>query len=529
MVLLLFLYACSTTSIGEYENSQDILRLFSGDLREDWTSGLEIIQKDVNERYFITLFTLYLDEKYSDIKKELVTLIQFYEKNINIDYSKVLDLINSPEDVLLLTELVGSFDDTQIIKYSKTIFVKKTPYRDLLLEELGLNILQFNHVLELFNSDVLGIKSGVLYSTGFMKSDEINSWIVERLFDESEELSSGAVFSLSRHGNSGYSLLSKNLLKLSDRLIPISIDLLIYNKFIEAYDYFPDLLINKNDIVAEKIFAAYENLGTKGSFYILKSLTNAHNDYKLQLLKLLEKIDNSPYLGDIYYLLENKDLQPYIIDLYFRSKSFYLIQKLLISGTYGLEDKIITFGVESGSELLFQNRVISEFTLKYFINKLTFKKVKSYFEIIGFDDNYIDDYESILSIYNDLSFIDSVEKENGVVNYISRYFELEQVNLIADQELAQFYKGMENWLEDGDFSNLEQSLEIKEANNPEGNSIEQEKSDYLKSLIKENREIINKYESSKLNIIRSYRNLTFRLKNFGRDLIFDSGYISLIE
>ena len=185
--------------------------------------------------------------------------------------------------------------------------------------------------------------------------------------------------------------------------------------------------------------------------------------------------------------------------------------------------------MNSNSDLLFRNTQLSNFTIQYFLDNYEFNIVNSYFEEIGFDKNYIDDYESVEKIYEGLKYMLSVEIQNGDVDFVSKYFELEQTKLIAQKEQTIFYQGMENWLESGDIADLEQSLSVKKANVPGDLSIEDEKKEFLKSLTFEDRDVILKYENTKISIQRHYRNLTYRLKRFGKKLISDEGYLLLIE
>lgn len=529
ILFLLVLYSCSTTPDSDYDNSIPIIDFFEGNVRDNWISGLELIKNEVNEDYIILLFRLYLDIKYKSIQKELIPLIRLYVKNSSPDYEQVLKLLKTPADALSLSELIKGFGHDEIIKYSNIVFESELDQRDALLTNLGSFILEYTHVLELFDTGNKKIKSRLLYSTGFMKSNEINNWLVERLYDTDDELSSAAVFSLSRHGNAGYSLLAENLNSLSDRLILISIDLLIHNKVDEVYAYFPDLLITKNDLVAKKILDGYKNLGKKGFDYIIDSLKVSHIDYRIQLLEILEGIENIDYFNKIYFLLENPELQSYIIDLYFRNGAYYLIQNLLTSSKYDLQDEIILYAIVNSSNLIFKNKILSNFSLNYFLENFDFERVKLYFEMIGFDNNYVDDYESVLHIYEGLNYMGSIEGQNGDVDFISKYFELEQSILIAESELSIFYQGMERWLESGDIADLDRSLSIKETHNPGSVSIQDKKDEFIKSLSPIDRDTILNYENTKNSIQGYYRNLTYRLKSFGYKIVSDKDYLFLLD
>lgn len=529
ILFLLVLYSCSTTPDSDYDNSIPIIDFFEGNVRDNWISGLELIKNEVNEDYIILLFRLYLDIKYKSIQKELIPLIRLYVKNSSPDYEQVLKLLKTPADALSLSELIKGFGHDEIIKYSNIVFESELDQRDALLTNLGSFILEYTHVLELFDTGNKKIKSRLLYSTGFMKSNEINNWLVERLYDTDDELSSAAVFSLSRHGNAGYSLLAENLNSLSDRLILISIDLLIHNKVDEVYAYFPDLLITKNDLVAKKILDGYKNLGKKGFDYIIDSLKVSHIDYRIQLLEILEGIENIDYFNKIYFLLENPELQSYIIDLYFRNGAYYLIQNLLTSSKYDLQDEIILYAIVNSSNLIFKNKILSNFSLNYFLENFDFERVKLYFEMIGFDNNYVDDYESVLHMYEGLNYMGSIEGQNGDVDFISKYFELEQSILIAESELSIFYQGMERWLESGDIADLDRSLSIKETHNPGSVSIQDKKDEFIKSLSPIDRDTILNYENTKNSIQGYYRNLTYRLKSFGYKIVSDKDYLFLLD
>ncbi|QEN05031.1 hypothetical protein EW093_10015 [Thiospirochaeta perfilievii] len=442
---------------------------------------------------------------------------------------ELISRVDSIKSVELLTDLVVGLDDTEVNLYSVGLFNNNSQYRDLFLQMLGSDILKYTNVVELFDTLNKEEKLGLIFAVGFMSNPSINNWLVSALYNKDDDISSSAVFALSKRGSSGYRLLAENLIDLSDRIKMISLDLLTYNKVYAVYDKFPELLTTKNDLIAKKIFNVYRSLGERAELYILNSLKLAHKDYLLQLLEILDDLENKDYLGNIYYLIDNPLVQGKIIELYFNNESVYLLRKILLSQEIEVVDMVIDYAIKNNSVLLFANKQISDLVLSNFLSHYQTSSVIGYFESIGIDNNYIDDYQSLETIYRAIAVLKDVEGKNGEVDYISKYFEFEQSQVIAQQELSIFYNGMKSWLKSGNIEDLDRSLAIKSAKNASSGSIEDEKRSFVDALTEDERSILLSYEKSKKDISRNYRTLSFRLKYFAQKIINESGYQHLIE
>lgn len=502
---------------------------FNGGFEEDWLKGLGYIKNNTDQGHLALLVTLYLDDKYTSIHDRVALLIIDFFNREDFDISVLLNYIKTSNDSKAICILVDNLNDDYILRFSEAVYKSNIDMRSKLIEDLGRYVLDYQNVLYLYFINNKSIKSGVLSSAGFINDDEIYDWLVDRLYEADEEISSGAVFALSKHGTKGFSFLAKNLVFLSNRLKLITIDLLSFNKVEEAYSYYARLLINPSQLITERVLNSYKELGLKGVDYILDALTICHPGVKLQLLGLLDLVPGTDYLSRVTFLLEYPDIQEYIIDLYYKKNAIGIIKELLLKGDYSVEDKIVDYGIKNSSSLLFYDQLLESFSLEYFLENYDSLEIKEYLSSIGQEDNYIEDYDHLVDIYADLEIVDSFGKSNGEVEYITRYFEIEQKKSISQQESKLFYQNMESWLETGEQKYLNSSQALKNADNPNASGIETEKQLFFDSIEPENVLSIIKYEEAIKNIKTSYRKLTFRLKDFGDLMISHKGYDYLIK
>lgn len=531
--LILFLFlgltSCATDKLDASSNINDIKMYFNGGFEEDWLKGLGYIKNNTEQGHLALLVTLFLDDKYSSIHDRVGLLIIDFFNREDFDISVLLNYIKTSNDSKAICMLVDNLNNDYILSFSEAVYKSNIDMRLKLIEDLGRYVLDYQNVLYLYFLNNKSIKSGVLSSSGFINDDDIYDWLVDRLYEADEEISSGAVFALSKHGTKGFSFLAKNLVFLSNRLKLITIDLLSFNKVEEAYSYYARLLINPSQLITERVLNSYKELGLKGVDYILDALTICHPGVKLQLLELLDLIPGTDYLASVTFLLEYPDIQEYIIDLYYQKNAIGIIKDLLLKGYYSVEDKVVDYGIKNRSTLLFYDQSLESFTLEYFLENYDSLEVKEYLRVIGQEENYIEDYDYLVDIYADLQIVDSFGELNREVEYVTRYFELEQKKSISQQESKLFYQNMESWLETGDQKYLDSSQSLKNADNPNASVIETEKQLFYDSIEPANVLSIIEYEDAIKNIKNNYRKLTFRLKDFGDLMISDKGYDYLIE
>ncbi|MGL1892360.1 MAG: hypothetical protein OCD02_12080 [Spirochaetaceae bacterium] len=523
-VLPLFLLSCRSTPSETYESR--ISEYFNNNDINDWLAGLELINK-TPENQFILLYEVYLDPKFSLIRDEVADTILGTMDRQNYVFPDVIFLVQNSEQVLLITQLASKFRMPDKLRFSETCYLlESSDIKSELLQGLGETVLDYSNALNLYISDEILVKAGVIQSAGYIVGTEVQHWLVERLYEENTELSTGAVFSLSKHGSYGLSLLAKNLLYLSNRLILVSLDILSFNKVEDAYPLFAELLVTRNELIEATVVKAYSDLGLKGKDYIVDALRICHPEIRLTLLNLLNNIGENDFLEEILYLIEYPELQKFILELYFNNSAVDLIREVLLN--YNLDKIVINYAIQNNDKILFNDYSLTEYTLNYFLLNYDPEIVYNYFTAIGFEDNYINDYSFMVEIFNELNYIEEIDSLNGEIEYVTKYFELEDSSALAQKENETFFKGMENWLETKDNIFLDESLAVRETNNPRSIQIRDLKKIYLKSLNEEQYFKISDYEKSKKNVVANYRKLTYRLKDFARTHIYHRGYLSLL-
>lgn len=529
LFLILIFTSCVTDEQAKSLKLSDVKLFFNGSVEDEWLKGLGYIKKNSEQGHLNILLSLYLDDKYKSIQDAIRLLIIDFFNRDDYDISILLNFVKTSSDSESICLLINNFNIDEVLSFVQVVYKSEIDMRSQLIEDIGRYNLDFQNVLYLYSLDDIDIKLGVLSSSGFINHEEIYDWLVDRLYENDEALSSAAVFTLSKHGTRGFSYLAKNLAFISNRLKLVTIDLLSFNKVEEAYGYYARLLVNPSQLVTERVIRSYKTLGLKGVKYILDALEISSYGVKLQLLELLEEIPGADYLSRISFLLEYPDTQEYIIDLYFRQNAVGFIKDLLLKGDYSVQDKVIEYGVQNRSNILIKDTSLEYFSLRYFLENYEQEIILEYLRDIDTEDNYIEDYEFLVEINTSLKFIDDFGKLNGEIEYITKYFELEQKKSISQQESKLFYKNMESWLETGDNDFLNSSLSLKNADNPNISGVENEKILFLDQLDANDALEIMKYEDSIKKIKVDYRKLTFRLKEFAHLFISQKGYYYLIE
>ncbi len=526
ILLILNLYSCKTNEKGD--DFVNIETYFSGEIGDVWVAGLDLMMGNPKKEYLPLLYTLYFDKKFKVIRTKVLEVLYEYFNIFNIEFTEFVSVVDSVDKVDLAIDLVSGLEKYDITSFSNSVYLSPTSeIKNTLIQEIGGSLLDYSIVLDLYSTDNRDIKSGVLLSAGYIHNEDVRNWLVEKLYDEDDIVSSGAVFSLSKHGSVGFSLLAQNMVNLSNRLILISIDLLTFNKVVEAYQYFPILLVEPNDLIASSVLKSYDGLDKNSIYHIIDALKICHPDLRLPLLKLLEKFDGKEYMTKISFLLEYSQTRFYIIDLYFRNAAKILIRNILAEDKYGVSQFIIDYAIEKSSGLLFEDILLSQYTLKYFLSNLDLETVQTHFNKIGFDNNYLNDYSHLFNINASINIIESFEVLNGEIDYISDYFEMEQSLKLANRESEAFFKGMENWIETQNDEFLEQSISIKK--NTHSSDVVVDYENFLNTLNDSELQSILSYEKAKKDVILNYRKLTYRLKQFGFTFIENSSYSHLLD
>ena len=529
IVTLLTLYSCITDNNSLNTRNRAINNSFKGDEKSDWLESLETIRLTARYDDLYILIPLLFDDKYDDINSEISTLISELFYLFNYDSSFFLEFVNSSDESLAICSFINYLDYNDIISFSRDVYGSSLDFRSNLIEDLGRNTLNYERILDLYLLGDKVSKVGAIHSAAYINDENIINWLIDRLYEDDNEISSAAVFSLSKKGSVGFSKLAQNLVFLSNRLKLIVVDLLSFNKVEEAYSYYSRLLINPNDLITDRVITSYKNLGVKAVDYIIDALIIGHPGTKLKLLELLYDIPGLDYLNRLTFLLEYTYMQEALIEFFYSKSAYGIIEELLLRNDYGVDSKIFDYGVEHRYEFLVKNKSLESFTINYFLNNYALDDVVLYFNELGLEQNYVEDYENIVDVYNSIEKIEAFGKLNGEVDFITRYFELEQQVSISNKENKLFYDNMQNWLETGDDSFLEDSLILKNSDKPYTMSIEDEKKSFVESLSVDDRELITEYETALRSIKTDYRKVTFRLKDFTKNMIFQRGYSYLIN
>lgn len=529
LLLIFVLSSCVSNNIEQTTTTVNVDSFFKGGEEDEWLEGIHYLKESIDEKSFYTLLGYYLDDKFEIIHESMRLLLLNMANRYSLDFDVIISYAENSIDSKRICELINDFSHDDSLLFAKAVYKSELEARPQLIEDLGNYVLDYDDVITLYATNDKNVKTGVLSSTGVIDDLAIYDWLVERLYESDEELSSAAVFSLSKHGNTGFSYLAKNLVSLSNRLILISIDLLTFNKVKEAYVYYSHLLQEPNDLITERVLKSYKSLGLQGVDYIIDALILSHPGVKMELLELLESISGADYLNRVLFLLDTEEFQDYLIDLCFKKADVDIIESLLVRGDFSVEQKVVYYAIENRLDLLITEEELTYFTLNYFLENYERDVITSYFEDLGYESNYIEDYNHLLTIYNNLNAIDAFEQLNGEVEYVTRYFEIEHNIDLAVQEDKLFYQNMEDWLETGEYDLLENSLALKRSSDQDSAAFVSEKEFFLQTLSEADVEHISSYEKSLINIKINYRNLTFRLKSFGRYLITRRGFYYIIK
>lgn len=530
LFLLIIVLSCRSTS-PQVDNETYIEGLFSGEIVDEWVKSLNLLRDNTDPEYIDKLFRVYLNSKYDPIRDNLGLLIAQYIEKYDYDMTNIVNIVNTVNEAELLIELAVKLRAKYIEKLVLIIYnMESSEIRTKLVELIGKELIDETYLDPLFNRDdkvvQLGIVSSCAYMTDEAYGDVVRVWLKDKLFLEDEEISSNALFSLSKHGSPGFLLLADNLLIISPRLQLVAIDILTFNKVSRAYPYYADLLNGRNPLLVKRVLNAYKGFSKKNDIYLIDALRNAHPDLTMEILTILKEKRDDDILPLIEFLIEREDMVQEVIDLAYERSSWDFLNKYVLSEDKMLKDLIIRYGVNISSEYLFLDRKIKNITLKYFLEEYDLSTVLGYLNSIDEDEKFINDYIILHSINRDLLEIESFELKNGVDPVVTHYFELEQKKILAKSLSDNFFNDMEMWLKNGDDTLLKTETLNQDL---AGGNLKDERDEFLNSLEEDRKEEILLYESSKLSVLSSYRQITYRLKSFSENYIIDKGFRHLIK
>lgn len=530
VLVFILLLSCSSTKDVKSMGESPLDVYFQGTVVKRWDKGLAILIDEPDPSYFGDLFYLYLSLKYEPIRDQIEDIILKYLDEFECDFNLALGEMETEEHVETVFTLAQKWEKEDYNNYIKAILISPpSPVRDYQMEVIANNLTSFKSMLSLYNSGSRALQLGVIGVAAYSREESVLYWLVGKLLDSDEEIGASALFSLSKHGSRGFKLIADNLLTLSLRLKLSAIELLTFNKEERVLLYFSSLLNTEEDLLESSVLKSFTSFEQKADSYIIDSVKRSDGELKLKLFNILKERSYNNHLRSMTELLYDIELRGEIIDLLYEKRADDIIVDLFLKKDSQLSELIVNKAMERESDLLFSSSASTDYILLYLIENLDYEDSRAYLEAIGFDDNYIRDYKLSRSIYKSLIIVRDFEKLNGEEEFVTRFFELEQNKSLADKEEESFYKGLEMWLETGDKKFLDQSVIVKNSSDPMNRDVGEQADLFLESLQDSERDLIDLYSSSKLNIVFDYKKLTYRLKRFNHDLIYQYGYQSLIE
>lgn len=525
---VLLITSCTTGRISDGKSVSEVY--FKGNVVRHWEKGLDYLKDNPESEYLREILQLYLNDKFVEIREELGKIINYYIDTFDIDYNIFIEEMYTRERVELVLFLSREWLLINTTDLAEAVYISAPgDLRTYSIEILGREVLEYKHILLLYNNSDKNIRMGAISSAGYILEEIVLNWLGMKLFDSDEETALASIFSISKHGRQGFELLANSITRLNSRLKLTIIDILTSNKVEAVLRYYPEMLLDEDSLISDRIIKSIRDFGKKADGIIIKALESVSEDKKISLLKILETRQGNYYFRDILFLLEYPNVRDYVIDIYFKNSARELIKEIVLIDYPDLQGSIVNYAIKNNSDIIFYDDELKKSTLYYFLESLDFVTIFNYFVDVGFEDEFIDDYVLVNTINSALQKIEYIEKLNGVDKDVTKYFELEQDKFLAEKEARDFYQGLENWLETGDNKFLDQSASIKESNSPRYISLKKEKEDFMNSLSEEKQASFYDYEESKLRVVYDYRQLTYRLKDFGQDLIVSKGFQDLIK
>ena len=530
LILTLVFLSCKT------QQSTDVITFksyFDSASIESWKDGVEYFRLNMDKNSVDDMLSIYLDNKFSSVKDKIEELLESYFTTFDPRYDNLLTLLENRDDNSSLLALVSTFEDQNIINFAKALYKQPaSESKSKLSEDLGRTVLNLSYVKLLYNDKDKNVLLGTIFSAGYISGTEIMTWLVARILDNDSELSSNAIFALSKHGSSGFNLLANNLEELPSRLIIPALDILSFNKVPRLYLHLSALLIRSEPLLETQILKVYSTLGKTGYKYILEGLYVGDLEAQRYLIDLLVERDDPAFVDDILFLVNTKELQSKIVEICFKKERLDILNDLLFLPKYqnlNLGSLIVNYGLFNKSSLLFADKRISNYSLEFFLTNVSKEKVLDYFLALDFDDKYIRDYVLVFSIQQAIVEIKKVEDLRKNNSVIAKYFELESEQRSTDREAEEFYSAMRQWLSTRDDAFLDKSLRIKKSRGYDEQIVSDKKKAYFDTISAENMDILKVYEDDKVGIVTSYHQLTYRLKYLGQRIIYNRGFLYLIE
>ncbi|MBN2617355.1 MAG: hypothetical protein JXR64_03475 [Spirochaetales bacterium] len=529
LIAIILLVSLSCTSLNRVDNevSQDIANYFSGDLVDEWLYGLSLFEKNRDKIYINSLVSIYLDNKFEEIEPQLKSVLIQYFNSYTYDFITITPLFDTPEKIDKFSNVFRGFSIENKVLFFNSIYTENSVYKSKFIEVYSKH-LTIDLIDELYRSSVKGIQLGAIYSAGYITGSGVLDWLEDKLKADNDEILSATILSLSKQGQAGFLIISRNLINLPDRLKITVIDLLTFNKITVAYDYYVLMLENSSKLVSDRILLSFKNIGLKAVPYLIDALIIGNKDLAIPILDILSNIDGAEYLIKTMPLLLDENLHDYLIKLYFKEEALNILEDLIINNSYNIENKTIKYGFDIRSDLFFRDKNLSNHILGFFLTNYSLDDVVLYLRDIGRESKYIEDYRDLVEINYCINNMMEIESLNGEIDYITSFFEIEKEKVQQEKESELFFDGMEKWLETGDKKYLNDSENIKK-NNAGLLSIEDKKSKLYNSLSESDRDVLILYERNRTDLVSRYRSLTFRLKDYGRNLIIRNGYFDLIK
>lgn len=531
-VLILISLSCKTTeeqSPGTSVEKLDKMRLevqISEDSVEEWLSALEFIESTRGTAYLPFLVDLITEEKYLSVRQEALRVMgQFPSESIKAVERGILgDNFNKS---LVLLQAVKQWDKDVYYSYMQLLFARgDSDTRKKYAEYYGQKDGSFFRLKEIYRESEGPGREMVFTAASYMDTNEVRQWLMSVILVGKEGDALPALFSLSRHGEKGFSLLAENLLKMNERIQPICVDLLTFNRVVEAYPQFLILLQKQRGVLQDKILTHFARLDDSVTPYLIEGVKISTGEIRLELLKLLGKYTPTEELKELVLLLESDEAETVslVTDLLFRAgREDLLTEKLENSDNVLL---IFESCIRNRYPFLIENRLLQNKTLMYLLSEMDYFDSLDYLRGIRSDERFIKDYAQVFVIFK------AVERINAIVlggyEDLDYYFLLKDEVGLTDEVSSLFYSYMEQWVQTGELHFLDKADELKKNRSSEALSARKELSLYYDTLSEESRELLRVVDSSERKIIASYRKLSFRMKHFADRLLTDGDLEHLI-
>lgn len=492
-----------------------------------WEQGIKILQS-TERKDLELLISLYFNSKYDEVGGSLLQLLVNFYNHYSFEFSTLTDRVEELPDVMRLVaflDSIGRSDQEQFLLYLSEL---DHPMKVDIISRFSSNVVDSSMIIGLYETSTPENRLLLIESGGYIETDEqILDWLTELLYEESEEIGSLALISLTKHGNAGLASLSRSMLDIPQRLQLTSIDLILRNRYSAAYDQLVNLLYSGSQDAIDKILRGFAELDEEVIPFIIMALSSTDYEVSMRLLALLEMYDAKLYLNKILFLLFNYEVRDYLLERLFLLDEREILYALIMDDKFGVRTEVIDIALNKQNPVLLQDRDITSTTITYLLSFFSLESVVEYMLGIGKDQLYIEDYKHLHEIYSALENISRFESLNGEEEYVTEYFEMLKRLSEAEDGETRFFKGLEEWLVERDPVLLEESREIKNSSISRA-EVMGERQIYLTNLETEQLGTVIGYEESQRIIYNHYRNITYRFKVITYNIILASGYVDLL-